>query len=61
MPALLVLTFVAVKFLVLGGYALGARQMSRLFGKPGQALRARRLTGVIFMVFAGLMIWSALS
>jgi homoserine/homoserine lactone efflux protein len=59
--ALLVTTFVAVKFLVLGGYALGARHVVRLLRKPEHARRGRMLTGVIFMAFGTLMIWSALT
>jgi threonine/homoserine/homoserine lactone efflux protein len=59
--ALLVSTFVAVKFIVLGGYALGARHAVRLFRKPEHARRGRMLTGIIFLGFGALMIWSALS
>lgn len=57
---LLVLTFVAVKFAVLGGYALCARQLGRLLAKPEHARRGRTLTGVVFVGFAVLMVWSAL-
>ncbi|SFD51095.1 LysE family translocator [Roseivivax sediminis] len=59
--ALLVLTFVVVKFVVLGGYALGARHVLRMIHKPEHARRGRMLTGIIFMVFGALMIWSALT
>lgn len=59
--ALLVSTFVIVKFVVLGGYALGARHVIRLLRKPEHARRGRMLTGVIFIAFGALMIWSALT
>lgn len=59
--ALLVSTFVVVKFVVLGSYALGARHVVRLLRKPDHARRGRMLTGIIFVAFGGLMIWSALS
>jgi threonine/homoserine/homoserine lactone efflux protein len=59
--ALLVSTFVAVKFMVLGGYALGARHLVRLLRKPEHARRGRVLTGIIFLGFGALMIWSALT
>ena len=58
---LLVSTFVVVKFIVLGGYAIGARHFVRLLNKPQHARRGRMLTGIIFLAFGGLMIWSALS
>lgn len=58
---LLVLTFVVVKLVVLGGYALGARHIGRLLRKPEHARRGRMLTGIIFIAFGGLMIWSALA
>lgn len=53
-------TFVIVKFVILGGYALGARQAVRLLHKPEHARRGRMLTGLIFIVFGTLMIWAAL-
>ncbi|TCK19604.1 threonine/homoserine/homoserine lactone efflux protein [Ancylobacter aquaticus] len=59
--AVLVVTFVIVKLIVLGGYALGARPLVRLFRGTEHARRGRRLTGIIFVVFGALMIWSALS
>jgi homoserine/homoserine lactone efflux protein len=59
--ALLVSTFVLVKFVVLGSYALGARHLVRLLRKPDHARRGRMLTGTIFLAFGGLMIWSALA
>src|SRR5690606_26620114 len=59
--ALLVSTFVIVKFIVLGGYALGARHIVRLLSKPEHARRGRMLTGAILMAFGALMIWSALT
>ena len=59
--ALLVSTFVVVKFIVLGGYALGARHFVRLLRKPEHARLGRMLTGVIFVAFGALMIWSALT
>lgn len=58
--ALLVATFVVVKFIVLGGYALGARHAVRLLRNPEHARRGRMLTGIIFFAFGALMIWSAL-
>jgi homoserine/homoserine lactone efflux protein len=59
--ALLVATFVAVKFVILGGYAFGARRFARLLRNPEHARRGRRLTGINFVVFGALMIWSALT
>lgn len=59
--ALLVSTFVIVKVVVLGGYALGARHVVQLLHKPEHARRGRILTGIIFMAFGALMIWSALT
>jgi threonine/homoserine/homoserine lactone efflux protein len=60
-PALLVATFVVVKLIVLGGYAFGARHFVRLLRNPENARRGRMLTGVIFVAFGALMIWSALT
>ena len=57
---LLVSTFVVVKFVVLGGYALGARHAVRLLSKPEHARRGRMLTGILFMLFGAVMLWSAL-
>ncbi|MBK4216815.1 LysE family translocator [Paracoccus caeni] len=59
--ALLVLTFVVVKLVVLGGYALGARRIGQMLRKPEHARHGRLLTGGIFVLFGALMIWSALS
>jgi threonine/homoserine/homoserine lactone efflux protein len=59
--ALLVATFVIVKLIVLGGYAFGARHFVRLLRNPENARRGRMLTGVIFVAFGALMIWSALT
>ncbi|SEB00129.1 LysE family translocator [Rubrimonas cliftonensis] len=59
--ALLVGTFLVVKFVVLGGYALGARHVVRLLAKPDHARRGRMLTGILFMLFGVVMLWSALS
>ena len=59
--ALLVSTFVLVKLVVLGGYALGARHVVRLLREPEHARRGRTLTGIIFVAFGALMIWSALT
>ncbi|MFG1235638.1 LysE family translocator [Xanthobacter autotrophicus DSM 597] len=59
--ALLVATFVIVKLVVLGGYALGARHLVRRLGRPEHARRGRMLTGIIFVVFGALMIGSALT
>lgn len=59
--AFLVLTFVVVKFLVLGGYALGARHAVRLLRRPEHARRGRMLTGILFIVFGAAMLWSALT
>lgn len=58
---LLVSTFVVVKFVVLGGYALGARHVVRLLRRPGHAKRGRMLTGILFMLFGAVMLWSALT
>ncbi|MEX1235717.1 MAG: LysE family translocator [Roseovarius sp.] len=59
--ALLVSTFISVKFIVLGGYAIGARHVARLLRKPEHARRGRMLTGIVFLAFGALMIWSALT
>ena len=59
--ALLVSTFLVVKLIVLGGYALGARHLVRLLRQPEHARRGRMLTGFIFVAFGVLMIWSALT
>jgi homoserine/homoserine lactone efflux protein len=59
--ALLVATFVAVKLIVLGGYAFGARHLVRLLRNPEHARRGRVLTGIVFVTFGALMIWSALT
>lgn len=59
--ALLVVTFVIAKLVVLGGYAFGARHFVRLLRNPEHARRGRMLTGIIFMAFGALMIWSALT
>ena len=58
---LLVATFVVVKFVVLGGYAIGARHVVRLLRKPEHARRGQMLTGLVFVAFGALMIWSALT
>ncbi|MEQ9815512.1 MAG: LysE family translocator [Azospirillaceae bacterium] len=58
---LLVSTFVVVKFAVLGGYALAARHVVRLLRGPMHARRGRMLTGVLFMIFGAVMVWSALT
>lgn len=50
-----------VKFVVLGGYALGARHVVQLLRKPEHARRGGMLTGIIFVAFGTLMIWSALT
>jgi len=57
--ALLVATFVVVKLVILGGYAIGARHVVRLLRKPDHARAGQMLTGVIFVCFGLLMIWSA--
>ena len=59
--ALLVATFVVVKFVVLGSFAVGARHVVRLFRKQEHARRGRMLTGIFFMIFGVLMIWFSLS
>jgi homoserine/homoserine lactone efflux protein len=59
--ALLVATFVVVKLIVLGAYAFGARHFVRLLRNPSHAWRGRMLTGIIFVAFGALMIWSALT
>ena len=58
--ALLVATFIGVKFIVLGGYALGARHIIRRLRRPEHARRGRRLTGLLFVLFGATMLWSAL-
>jgi threonine/homoserine/homoserine lactone efflux protein len=58
---LLVLIFVIVKFAVLGSYALSAREIKRIFARPGHARRGRILSGLIFLAFGGLMICLALT
>lgn len=58
---LLVSTFVVVKLVVLGGYALGARHVVRLLRRPEHARRGRMLTGILFMFFGAVMLWSALT
>ena len=50
-----------MKFIVLGGYAFGARHFVRLLRNPEHARRGRTLTGFIFAAFGALMIWSALT
>jgi len=59
--ALLVASFLLVKLIVLGGYALGARHLVRLLRAPEHARRGRMLTGFFFVAFGVLMIWSALT
>lgn len=59
--ALLVLTFVVVKFVILGSYAIGARHVARVLAKPEHARRGRMLTGILFMLFGAVMLWSALT
>lgn len=59
--ALLVATFVVVKLVILGGYAFGARHFVRLLRNPEHARRGRMLTGIVFVAFGALMIWSALT
>ncbi len=59
--ALLVASFVVVKLIILAGYAFGARHFVRLLRNPEHARRGRMLTGIIFMAFGALMIWSALT
>ena len=49
--ALLVVTFVLVKLVVLGGYAIGARHVGRLLREPEHARLGRTLTGIIFVAF----------
>lgn len=51
---------VFVKLIVLGCYAFGARHFVRLLRNPEQARRVM-LTGIIFVTFGVLMIWSALT
>lgn len=58
---LMVATFVVVKLVVLSGYAFGARRFIRLLRNPKHARRGRILTGIIFIGFGALMIWSALA
>jgi homoserine/homoserine lactone efflux protein len=58
---LLVATFVFVKLIILSGDALGARHVARLLRKPNDARRGRVLTGLIFLGFGVLIIWSAMT
>ncbi|QHQ35399.1 LysE family translocator [Algicella marina] len=58
--ALLVATFLGVKLIILGSYAFGARHLARRLRNPKHARRGRVLTGLIFVAFGALMIWSAL-
>ena len=59
--AILVATFVATKLVVLGGYAIGARQIRKVFVRRGNAALGRRLTGGVFVLFGSVMAWSALA
>jgi len=59
--ALLVASFLVVKLIVLGGYALGARHLVRLLRAPQHARRGRMLTGIFFVAFGVLMMLSALT
>ena len=45
---LLVSTFVVVKFVILGDYAIGARHAVRLLARPEHARRGRIVIGIIF-------------
>ncbi|KRE09734.1 lysine transporter LysE [Bosea sp. Root381] len=53
----LVIAFVTTKLIVLGGYALAARQLRRVFARGGNMAVGRRLTGALFILFGCLMIW----
>lgn len=55
--AILVIAFVLTKLVVLGGYALAARQLRRAFASEGNVALGRRLTGALFILFGCAMVW----
>jgi threonine/homoserine/homoserine lactone efflux protein len=55
--AILVIGFVLTKLVVLGGYALAARQLRRVFATEGNVAFGRRLTGALFILFGCAMVW----
>jgi threonine/homoserine/homoserine lactone efflux protein len=58
--ALLVATFVATKLVVLGGYAACAGRIKAMLGGGEGSVAARRLAGVLFLLFAAGIAWSVL-
>lgn len=53
----LVIVFVITKLIVLGAYAIAARQLRRAFSRRGNMETGRRLTGALFILFGCAMIW----
>ncbi len=53
----LVIAFVLTKLVVLGGYALAARQLRRAFASEGDMALGRRLTGTLFILFGCAIVW----
>lgn len=53
----LVIAFVLTKLVVLGAYALAARQLRRAFASNGNVAVGRRLTGALFILFGCVMVW----
>jgi homoserine/homoserine lactone efflux protein len=56
----LVALFLAIKLLVLGGYAAVAARVLRLLQNDGNARWGKRLAGTVLMSFGGLIAWSAI-
>lgn len=54
---LLVIAFVLTKLVVLGAYALAARQLRRVLASEGNVAFGRRMTGALFILFGCAMIW----
>ncbi len=53
----LVAGFVLTKLVVLGGYALAARQLRCVFSNDGNVTVGRRLTGAMFILFGSVIVW----
>lgn len=53
----LVIAFVTTKLIVLGAYAMVARQLRRALSHGGDMAFGRRLTGALFILFGCVMIW----
>ncbi|MCY0386731.1 LysE family translocator [Robbsia sp. Bb-Pol-6] len=56
----LVALFVAIKLLVLGGYAMAAARVLPLLQSEGNARWGKRLTGAVLIGFGSLIAWSTL-